>query len=126
MSLYQITKQKKAVVFIILLFATAIGNAQVKRVKPVWWFGESVAANFNTYRGTTQMLNSALTTPTAFHKGSGVKPYVSLLAEYRPGKVWGGMLNIAYDNRGGKIDQVTAPCNCAADLSTNISYVTVE
>jgi len=126
MSSYHIVKQKKAVAFSILFFAAAIANAQVKRVKPVWWFGESVAANFNTYRGTTQMLNSSLTTPTAFHKGSGVKPYASLLAEYRPGKIWGGMLNVAYDNRGGKFDQVMAPCNCPADLSTNIGYVTVE
>ena len=36
------------------------------------------------------------------------------------------MLNIAYDNRGAKFDGVMAPCNCAADLSTNISYITVE
>ncbi len=126
MSLYHITKQKHALVMLILLFVISNGNAQVKRVQPVWWFGESVAANFNTYRGTTQMLNSSLTTPTAFHKGKGVRPYASLLTEYRPGKVWGGMLNIAYDNRGGKFDQVMAPCNCPADLSTNISYVTIE
>ncbi|HTL09247.1 MAG TPA: OmpA family protein [Chitinophagaceae bacterium] len=36
------------------------------------------------------------------------------------------MLNIAFDNRGGKFDAVTAPCNCAANLSTNISYVSLE
>ncbi len=121
------TKNKSAILFLMLIFAGVASHAQkIKRTQPVWWFGESAAANINYYRGTTQMLNNNLSVPTAFHKGDGVKPYLSLLTEYRPGKVWGGMLNIAYDNRGGKFDGVKAPCNCAADLSTNISYVTVE
>ena len=124
---YHISKQKFTLLFAALIFTAITGNAQqAKRPQPVWWFGESGAANINKYRGTTQMLNSSLTVPTAFHKGDGVKPYLSLLTEYRPNKVWGGMLNIAYDNRGGKFDGVMAPCNCAAELSTNISYVTVE
>ncbi|MEO6730850.1 MAG: OmpA family protein [Ferruginibacter sp.] len=111
----------------VLIFTGTLVQAQkVQRPQPVWWFGQSGAANINFYRGTTQMLNNTWTVPTAFHKGQGVRPYVSLLTEYRPGKVWGGMLNIAYDNRGGKFDQVMAPCNCPADLTTNISYVTIE
>jgi outer membrane protein OmpA-like peptidoglycan-associated protein len=119
--------QKFAFLLSMLIFAGITGHTQkVERPQPVWWFGESVAANFNFYRGTTQMVNSSLTVPTAFHDGKGVKPYASLLIEYRPKKVWGGMLNVAYDNRGGKFNTVTAPCNCPADLSTNISYVTVE
>ncbi|MBC7686577.1 MAG: OmpA family protein [Aquabacterium sp.] len=121
------TKQKFTCLFLGLIFAGITGNAQkVERPQPVWWFGQSGAANFNTYRGTTQMLNSSVTLPTAFHKGKGIRPYASLLTEYRPSKVWGGMLNIAYDNRGGKFNQVMAPCNCPANLSTDISYVTVE
>jgi hypothetical protein len=36
------------------------------------------------------------------------------------------MLNVAYDNRGGKFDEVMAPCNCPANLTTNIGYVTIE
>jgi outer membrane protein OmpA-like peptidoglycan-associated protein len=43
-----------------------------------------------------------------------------------PEKVLGGMLQIGYDNRKGKFDQVTTPCNCPADLKTNLSYVTIE
>jgi outer membrane protein OmpA-like peptidoglycan-associated protein len=121
------TNKKFALLALMLVFAGVAGHAQKqKRTQPVWWFGESAAANINHYRGTTQMLNNSLTVPAAFHKGEGVKPYLSLLTEYRPNKVLGGMLNIAYDNRGGKFDGVMAPCNCAADLSTNISYVTVE
>jgi outer membrane protein OmpA-like peptidoglycan-associated protein len=101
-------------------------SQQVQRPTPVWWFGQSGAANFTTYRGTTQKLSNNLSAPTAFHNGKGIKPYFSLLTEYRPGKVWGGMLNLAFDNRGGKFDEVMAPCNCPANLSTNASYVVIE
>jgi outer membrane protein OmpA-like peptidoglycan-associated protein len=122
-----ISKQKFALVFLVLFLAGITAQAQkIKRPQPVWWFGASGAANLNYYRGTTQMLNSTVTVPTAFHKGDGVKPYISLLTEYRPNRVLGGMLNVAYDNRGGKFDEVLAPCNCPASLSTNVSYVTVE
>src|SRR5580704_18265241 len=124
---FYIAKQKFAIIFSMLLFAGLTGNTQnVDSVRPVWWFGGSVAANFNYFRGTTQMLNENLTVPTAFHKGNGVRPYISLLTEYRPNKVWGGMLNVAFDNRGGKFDGELAPCNCAMNLSTNISYLTLE
>ncbi len=120
-------KQKTSLLSLVLILAGSTIEAQeVKRTEPKWWFGQSVAANFNNYRGTTQMLNEDLTVPTAFHKGSGIKPYFSLLTEYRPNKTWGGMLNIAYDNRGGKFDGVMAPCDCPAELETNISYLAFE
>ncbi|MDN3657248.1 OmpA family protein [Ferruginibacter paludis] len=121
------TKQKITLLFSVLVLAATTAHAQKEqRLQPVWWFGESGAANFNFYRGTTQVLNDNLTVPAAFHKGKGVRPYASLLTEYRPGKVWGGMLNIAYDNRGGKFKDVIAPCNCIATLSTNTSYIAIE
>jgi len=124
---YHTAKHKFATILLILTFAGITGNAQkLKGSQPTWWFGASGAANFNSYRGTTQMLNNSKTVPTAFHKGDGIKPYISLLTEYRPNRVWGGMLNVAYDNRGGKFDGVMAPCDCPATLSTNISYVTIE
>jgi outer membrane protein OmpA-like peptidoglycan-associated protein len=124
---FHTTKQKCATIFLALLLAGTTGHTQdIKRTQPVWWFGASGAANFNVYRGTTQTLNNNLTVPAAFHKGNGLKPYVSLLTEYRPNKTWGGMLNIAYDNRGGKFDGVVAPCDCPATLKTNISYVSLE
>lgn len=121
------TKQKSALLLLMLVLSGITGYSQVTtRVHPAWWFGMSGAANFNTFRGTTQVLNNNLTVPTAFHKGSGIKPYASILAEYRPGKVVGAMLNVAYDNRGGKFDEVMAPCNCPANLTTNLGYVVVE
>jgi outer membrane protein OmpA-like peptidoglycan-associated protein len=122
-----ISKNKFLFLFLALVITGVSGIAQeVKRTEPKWWFGLSGAANFNTYRGTTQLLNESITVPTAFHKGKGVKPYASLLTEYRPNKTVGFMLNVAYDNRGGKFEEVIAPCNCPADLTTELSYVAVE
>ncbi len=112
-----------SILMIVLIQQTTV-NAQ--SLQPKWWFGVSGAANFNFYDGTTQKLNSSLTVPAAFHKGNGVRPYGSALIEYRPGRVWGAMLNLAYDGRGGKFDEVVAPCNCPADLKTNVSYFAVE
>jgi hypothetical protein len=37
---------------------------------------------------------------------------------------WGVMLQAGYDSRKG--DQVITACDCPADLSTNLSYITVE
>ena len=127
MSQSHIASMKLLILFIVGSLAGIPAHTQeVQRPRPKWWFGESGAANFNYFRGTTQMLNGNLTVPTAFHKGHGVRPYASLLTEYRPNKKWGGMLNVAYDNRGGKFNNVLAPCNCEATLSTNVSYITVE
>ena len=112
----------------LLLVITALSvNAQtVTRTQPIWWFGVSGAANFNKFEGTTQKLNNNLTVPTAFHQGNSVRPYGSILMEYRPKKVVGFMLNLAYDNRGGKFDQVIAPCNCPEEIKTNLAYFVIE
>jgi outer membrane protein OmpA-like peptidoglycan-associated protein len=129
---YYKSNQKIAALLLALLVTGMAAHSQKTTTKatnasqPTWWFGASAAGNFNFYRGTTQMLNEDISVPTAFHKGNGIKPYISLLTEYRPNKVWGGMLNVAFDNRGGKFDGVMAPCDCPADLSTNISYLAVE
>ncbi len=117
----------KIVTLLMLVMASLSASAQTEtRTHPSWWFGVSGAANFNHYQGTTQVLNNNFTVPIAFHQGKGTKPYGSILLEYRPKKVVGFMLNLAYDNRGGKFDQVIAPCNCPADLNTNISYAVIE
>jgi outer membrane protein OmpA-like peptidoglycan-associated protein len=36
------------------------------------------------------------------------------------------MLNLGYDGRGGKFNNVIAPCNCPATLKTDLSYLSVE
>jgi len=99
---------------------------QGQTAQPTWWFGVSGAANLNLYSGTTQRLNNSLIVPAAFHKGEGVRPYGSILMEYRPAGMLGFMLNVGYDGRGAKFDSVIAPCNCPATLKTNLDYITIE
>lgn len=110
--------------FLVIISASSVVRAQT--VQSPWWFGLSGAANMNWYDGTTQRLNNSLIVPTAFHKGFGVRPYGSVLMEYRPTGILGFMLNVGYDDRGAKFDKVEAPCNCPATLQTTLSYVTVE
>ncbi|WP_411272912.1 OmpA family protein [Daejeonella sp.] len=105
---------------IILAHGTAQGQSSP------WWFGASGAANLNFYDGTTQRLNNSLFVPTAFHRGFGIKPYGSLFLEYRPGPIWGAILNVGYDGRGADFNNVIAPCNCPATLESNLSYLSVE
>jgi len=106
---------------------TVLQAQQTQYTKPSWWFGGAVGANFNFYRGSTQELNLDLTVPAAFHKGSGVGLYLAPLLEYhRPDTRLGFMLQVGYDGRSGKFDQITTPCNCPADLKAKLSYITIE
>lgn len=99
----------------------------IQYTRPSWYFGVAGGANFNFYRGSTQMMNSDFTSPVAFHNGKGVGLFIAPLLEYRPADSnWGVMLQAGYDNRKGKFNQVISPCNCPADLNTNLSYITVE
>ena len=95
--------------------------------RPSWFFGGAGGVNVNFYQGTTQELNTDLTVPAAFHHGKGVGLYIAPLLEYhRPDTRLGFMLQLGYDNRRGKFNQVITPCNCPADLDIDISYITVE
>jgi opacity protein-like surface antigen len=103
---------------------------EVQFTRPSWYFGVAGGANFNFYRGTTQELNSGLTIPAAFTDGSGLNGvglYAAPLIEFhRPDTRFGFMLQAGYDNRQGKFNQVLTPCNCPADLKSDLSYITVE
>lgn len=121
-----INKTLPKLITCMLMIIMAGTAAKAQTTQPTWWFGASGAANFNFYDGTTQRLTSSLIAPTAFHKGKGVAPYGSVLVEYRPVGVWGVMLNVAYDGRGGKFDGVVAPCDCPATLKTSTSYIAIE
>lgn len=95
--------------------------------RPSWYIGLAGGANFNFYEGSTQELNADFTAPTAFHKGKGVGLYIAPLVEFRnPNNRFGFILQAGYDNRKGKFDQVISPCNCPANLNTNLTYVTFE
>jgi len=100
---------------------------EVQFTKPSWYFGVAGGANFNFYRGTTQELNSDFTVPAAFHDGNGAGLYAAPLIEFhRPDTRLGLILQVGYDSRKGNFDQVTTPCNCPADLSADLNYITVE
>lgn len=100
---------------------------EVQYEKPNWLFGVAAGANFNFYRGTTQRLTNNLTAPAAFKEGMGTGLFAAPLVEYHfPNSVWGIMLQTGYDNRQGEWEQVTSPCNCPMDLSSDLSYITIE
>lgn len=101
--------------------------AKSEYTRPTWKFGVAAGANLNFYRGSTQQLNTAFTSPAVFHDGNGVGLYLAPNIEFqRPNSLLGVMLQAGYDNRQGAFDQVTSPCNCPADLDANISYITIE
>jgi outer membrane protein OmpA-like peptidoglycan-associated protein len=120
----------KSLVLSALIFAgiqMPLQAQEVQYTRPSWFFGGAAAANFNFYQGTTQELNNDLTVPAAFHHGKGVGFYLAPLVEYhRPNTRLGFMLQLGYDNRKGKFDQIITPCNCPADLSVNLGYITAE
>ncbi len=106
---------------------TSLVAQEVQYTKPSWWFGVAGAANLNYYRGSTQNLNSDLTIPVIFNDGSSVSLFIAPLVEYHPaGSNWGFMFQAGYDSRKGSFDQVITPCNCPADLSTDLSYISIE
>jgi hypothetical protein len=100
----------------------------VQYTKPIVWFGGAVGANFNFFRGTTQVLNNDFTTPEAFHDGNGAGLFAASLLEIQhPDTRLGFRLQAGYDSRRGSFDsQTSVPCNCITDLSTHISYLTIE
>lgn len=124
-------KQMKKNILIIIVLAVGFqmpGIAQeVQYEKANWYFGAAAGSNFNFYRGSTQTLNANLTSPTVFEDGNGAGLYAAALAEYHfTNSVWGIMLQSGYDNRSGEWDQQLSPCNCPLDLSTDLSYITIE
>ena len=107
---------------------TPVQAQEIQYTKPSWWFGVAGGDNFNFYRGSTHMLNAGFTPPAIFHDGDGgIGLFIAPLLEYhRPDTRLGFMLQAGYDNRQAKFDQVKTACDCPADLSANISYITVE
>ncbi|MCM4167019.1 Outer membrane protein A [Arenibacter antarcticus] len=100
---------------------------EVEYSRPSWYFGLAGGANFNFYDGSTQQLNANFTPATTFHKGSGIGLFLAPSIEfYRPDTRFGVILQAGLDSRKGDFDQQLTDCNCPADLSTDLSYFTVE
>jgi outer membrane protein OmpA-like peptidoglycan-associated protein len=121
----------KALIFGVLICGAGsqctLQAQQDQYTRPAWRFGAAAGANFNFNHGTTQVLNSSLTVPAGFNQGNGIGLFLGPVIEYhRPESRFGLMLQGGYDSRRSTFDQITTPCNCPADLSTNLSYLTVE
>ncbi len=129
-SWYFVSKVSKIIylnAFILCGFLLTLQAQENQYSKPSIWFGVAGAPNFNFYNGSTQQLNSDFSAPVAFHNGNGVGLYLAPLLEiYVPGSRWGIMLQTGYDGRNGSFESEVTPCNCPADLKTNLGYITVE
>jgi len=113
--------------FSLLVLQSSLQAQAYQYTKPSWWFGAAAGANFNFYRGSTQQLDNNFRAPVAFHEGEGAGLYLAPLIEYHnPESIWGLGLQVAYDSRRSTYNQVITPCDCPADLSTNLSYITIE
>lgn len=100
---------------------TCTAYGQGVRLDPTWWFGGAAGANFNFYSGTVANLNLSLQGRGPFTKGSGTGIFLSPVLEYRPDPVWGGMLFLGFDGRGGSFDDVAG-----AKVSTSVNYLSLE
>ena len=110
-----------------LTMQTPVQAQEVKYTRPSWFFGVAGGANFNFYRGSTHQLNSNLTPPVTFHNGDGVGLYLAPLIEFhKPDTRLGFMFQAGYDSRKGSFNQEISPCDCPADLSTDLNYITIE
>jgi outer membrane protein OmpA-like peptidoglycan-associated protein len=116
------------IITLLLLSCLTALRAQDKRyAKPSWFFGIAGAANFNFYRGSTQMLNADFTPPSAFHNGEGVGLYLAPSIEFHhPDSRLGFLFQAGFDSRRGKFNVVSEPCDCPATLTSKLSYITIE
>jgi len=113
--------------FILTGINTPLHAQDTEYTRPSWLFGVAGGVNFNFYNGSTHQLDAAFTPPVTFHKGMGYALYAAPLIEFHPqDSRWGFMFQAGLDSREGRFKQVKSPCNCPADLETDLSYVTVE
>lgn len=113
--------------FLLSILYTPSQAQTIEFSRPSWWFGVAAGANLNFYNGSTQKLDAGFRPPVTFHKGFGVGLFAAPLVEYyRPGSRWGVMLQGGYDGRSGSFGEETSPCNCPANLSTRLSYISIE
>nr|MBS0037151.1 OmpA family protein [Saprospiraceae bacterium] len=119
----------KSAVICAVLFTCFQGPVQAQEfeyAKPTIWFGGAAGANFNFNRGSTQKLDASFTSPTAFHDGNTVGLYFAPLIEYHSPSGIGAMLQVGYDSRNSTFDQQRTVCDVPADLSTKLTYISVE
>ncbi len=127
---FAITLTAKTILVCMLLwtgFQSSLQSQTPLFERPAWTFGIVGGGNFNSSSGTTQQLSSTFTAPVPFRGGNGVGLFIAPVIQYHhPDAIWGYMLQVGYDSRKSSFDTQTAPCNCPADLSTDLGYITVE
>lgn len=100
---------------------------ELQYTSPNWKFGVAAGANINYYDGSTHNLTSTFTPPVTFHKGNGIGLFLAPSIEYyRPKSYLGFIFQVGFDSRKGQFNQVNTPCNCSADLESDITYLTLE
>lgn len=124
---YTTIKSIMLITVLLLGSFSAVQAQDLKYTKPSWWFGAAAATNLNFYRGSTQQLNSDFRSPTAFHNGFGMEPFFAIDIEYhRPKSLLGFMFQAGYDVRDAKFNEIITPCDCPANLTSELSYITLE
>jgi outer membrane protein OmpA-like peptidoglycan-associated protein len=118
----------KFVFFILAITLYSTLPAQVMSyTRPSWWWGVGAGANFNFYRGSTQKLNSDITNPSSFNQSNGIGYFILPTVEYhKPDTRLGFILMAGYDNRRSLFKETIMPCNCPAEFSSRLAYLTVE
>ncbi len=119
------TKKTKTIVLLILFSMVTFNAFSQEKLQPMWWFGLSGGANFNFHSGEIQSLNTSVPSVPEFKKGFGMGLFMAPLLEYRPHPVWGGMITIGFDGRGGKFDDVNVG-TIKHSLETSMNYISVE
>lgn len=118
--------KKTKTIILLILFSTFTFNAlSQEKFQPKWWFGLSGGANFNFHSGEIQSLSTSVPVVPKFEKAFGVGLFIAPLLEYRPHPVWGGMMTIGFDGRGGDFDEVTVG-TVKHSLETSMNYISVE
>lgn len=132
MTLRRITGTLVPFLLFALVFQTLLHAQEARKLQPQWWFGGAVGPNFNSYSSDingAQFYPSGYTGPVpsglSFSKGSGAGVFFSPLLEYRPDPVWGGMLMLGFDGRGGSFSDVTSG-GTAYSLKTAMNYISLE
>jgi outer membrane protein OmpA-like peptidoglycan-associated protein len=113
----------------IILAALIPGRAGAQRAKDLaqkWWFGGTLGLNLNSYTADIRQMNSSVSTPVPFTDGSGTGIFLGPMVEYRHDAVWGAMVALGFDGRGGSFDDVSDAATGTGSLSTSMNYISLE
>lgn len=106
---------------------STVAAQQSPSTAPSWWFGAAAGGNINFFQGSTHQLNASLTPPVVFKDGLGLGLYVGpTIQYYKPNSVFGLMLDFGYDSRKGTFNEQLTDCDCPANLTTNLNYLSFE